>query len=69
MKHYQHSAAAGNRHAKERVHIVEQEMAGTVAAEVQSRRLMQRNMRGNCHGGRHMLLEVQGALLYRGHCQ
>ncbi|XP_067423067.1 death ligand signal enhancer isoform X2 [Emydura macquarii macquarii] len=27
MKHYQHSAAAGNRHAKERVHIVEQEMA------------------------------------------
>ncbi|KAM9130011.1 LOW QUALITY PROTEIN: death ligand signal enhancer [Pangshura tecta] len=29
MEHYQHSAAAGNRHAQERVQVVEQEMAAT----------------------------------------
>uniref|UniRef100_A0A8C8SFY0 DAP3 binding cell death enhancer 1 n=1 Tax=Pelusios castaneus TaxID=367368 RepID=A0A8C8SFY0_9SAUR len=29
MQHYQHSAAAGNRHAQERVRVVEQEMAAT----------------------------------------
>nr|XP_032634835.1 death ligand signal enhancer isoform X1 [Chelonoidis abingdonii] len=33
MEHYQHSAAAGNRHAQERMQVVEQEMAGLTAAE------------------------------------
>uniref|UniRef100_A0A452GJX2 DAP3 binding cell death enhancer 1 n=1 Tax=Gopherus agassizii TaxID=38772 RepID=A0A452GJX2_9SAUR len=33
MEHYQRSAAAGNRHAQERMQVVEQEMAGLTAAE------------------------------------
>uniref|UniRef100_A0A8C0HCG5 DAP3 binding cell death enhancer 1 n=1 Tax=Chelonoidis abingdonii TaxID=106734 RepID=A0A8C0HCG5_CHEAB len=52
MEHYQHSAAAGNRHAQERMQVVEQEMAGTTASEVQGKRDMPKAWAALAWGGR-----------------